>query len=64
MWSSGAVIGRTPPGRNRPIPPGLAPGGGMGESGEERKDGMQIAIVTFDGFNELDSFIAAGIWGG
>lgn len=35
----------------------------MGESGEERKDGMQIAIVTFDGFNELDSFIAAGILG-
>ena len=22
---------------------------------------MQIAILTFDGFNELDSFIAAGI---
>jgi transcriptional regulator GlxA family with amidase domain len=24
-------------------------------------DAMQIAILTFDGFNELDSFIAAGI---
>lgn len=22
---------------------------------------MQIAVLTFDGFNELDSFIAAGI---
>lgn len=22
---------------------------------------MQIAVLTFDGFNELDSFVAAGI---